>query len=350
MKKRIFWVSLLMGVVLLMTLPVLAQDKVIKWKVQGFVPAGMLFHDALERLAEEVKKATGGRLVFEVYPAGALVPGSEGLKAVSDGAYQANFGAASLWAGQIPAAPLFTSVPGGFGAMAMQMWLNEGGGKQLWQEMYDTYKFNVKVIPAACVGMEDFQWAKKPLKKLEDFKGVKMRMMPLMGDVLAAHGLSVIWVSPGEIMPNLQRAVLDAAEYSIPAVDKTIGLWEVCKYVMLPGIHQPCTQLELLINKQAYEALPPDLKLALQSAVDASRINDALWMEQKSLEAVAFFKEKGVTIVNMEPETVKTFVKWAHDYLDEQGKKNPFFGKVWDSQKKYGAVWYPYEKAFTLDH
>lgn len=350
MKKGILWVSLLAGLVLLLTLPGLAQDKVIKWKVQGFVPAGMLYHETLERLAEEVKKATGGRLVFEVHPAGALVPPFEGLKAVSDGVYQANFGYSAQWVGQLPAAPLFTAAPGGFNVVGMQMWINHGGGKELWQEMYDMKKFNVKVIPCAPIAMENYMWAKKPMKKIDDFKGVKMRMMPLMGDVLSKHGMSVIYTPAGEIMPNLQRGVLDAAEYSIPAFDKTLGIWEVCKYVMLPGIHQPCSQLELLVNKKAYEALPADLKLALQAGIDASRLNEWLWMEQKNIEAVKFFKEKGITTVVMEPETVQTFIKWASEYLDELGKKDPFFGKVWSSQKAYGAAWYPYEKSYTLPH
>lgn len=350
MKKGILWVSLVICMALLLAVPGFAQEKVVKWKVQGFVPAGMLYHETLERLAAEVKKATNGRLVFEIHPAGALVPPFEGLKAVSDGVYQANFGYSAQWVGQIPMAPLFTAAPGGFNVVGMQMWLNHGGGKELWQEMYDKYKFNVKVIPCAPIAMENFMWGKKPMKKIEDFKGVKMRMMPLMGDVLAKHGMSVLFVPAGEIMPNLQRGVLDTAEYSIPAFDKTLGIWEVCKYVMLPGIHQPCSQLELVINKKAYEALPDDLKQTLQAGIDASRLNEWLWMEQKNIEAVKFFKEKGITTVMLEPETIKTFIKWAHDYLDELAKKDPFFDKVWTSQKNFGQLWYPYENSYTLPH
>ena len=350
MRRRILRISLIVGLVLLLAVPVTAADKVIKWKIQGFVPAGMLFHETLERFAKEVEKASSGRLVLEVHPAGSLVPPFEGIKAVSDGVYQVNFGYSAQWVGKIPTAPLFTAAPGGFNVVGMQMWLNEGGGMKLWQEMYDKYGFNVKVFPCAPIAMEDFMWAKKPLKKIEDFKGLKMRMMPLMGDVLAKHGLSVIFCPGGEIMPNLQRGVLDAAEYSIPAFDKTMGIWEVCKYVMLPGIHQPCSQLELLVNKKAYEALPDDLKKSLQAAIDASRLNEWLWMEKKNIEAVKFFKENGITVVQMDPETVKTFVKWAHDYLDELGKKDEFFNKVWTSQKNFGKVWYPYHDTYTLPH
>ena len=350
MKKKAFQVLLIVAMVCSLVSVAPAADKVIKWKVQGFVPAGMLYHEALERLAAKVEEASGGRLVFEVHPAGSLVPPFEGIKAVSDGVYQANYGYSAQWVGKIPVAPLFSAAPGGFNAFGMQMWLNEGGGAELWQEVYDEAGFNVKILIAAPIAMENFMWAKKPIRKIEDFKGLKMRMMPLMGDVLQKHGMSVIFVPGGEIMPNLNRGVLDAAEYSIPAFDKTLGIWEVCKYVMLPGIHQPGTQIELLVNKDAYAKLPDDLKQALNNAVARSRLEEWTWMEQKSIEAVEFFKEKGIEFVTMDPETVDTLVKWAHEYLDERSASDPTFAKVWNSQKEFGKKWYPYHKLYTLPH
>jgi TRAP-type mannitol/chloroaromatic compound transport system substrate-binding protein len=350
MKKKAIQILLIAVMVCSFVSAGLAADKVIKWKVQGFVPAGMLYHETLERLAVKVKEASGGRLVFEVHPAGSLVPPFEGIKAVSDGVYQANFGYSAQWVGKIPVAPLFSAAPGGFNPLGMQMWLNEGGGAELWQEVYDEAGFNVKILIASPIAMENFMWAKRPIRKIEDFKGLKMRMMPLMGDVLQKHGMSVIFVPGGEIMPNLNRGVLDAAEYSIPAFDKTLGIWEVCKYVMLPGIHQPGTQIELLVNKDAYAALPDDLKQALETAVARSRLDEWLWMEVKNIEAVEFFKENGIEFVTMDPETVKTLIQWADEYLDERSASDPTFAKVWNSQKAFAKKWYPYHNLYTLPH
>jgi TRAP-type mannitol/chloroaromatic compound transport system substrate-binding protein len=198
--------------------------------------------------------------------------------------------------------------------------------------------------------MEIFMWSKKPLRKLDDWKGIKLRMMPVMGDVLTKHGLSVVFMPAGEIMPNLQRGVIDAAEYSIPAFDKSLGIWEVCKYLHVPGMHQPASQLEVIINKKSYEALPADLKVLLDAAIWKSRLKEWLWMESENIKAIDFFKEKGIEIVQVEPETIATFTKWANDYLDEMGAKDEFFGKVWNSMKAFGTKWYPYSKMFSLPH
>ena len=350
MKKLLFRVLLIGVAVFSFSHVSLAKQKVIKWKVQGFVPAGMLFHETLLRLADEVKRVTDGRLVWEVFPAGALVPPFEGVKAASDGVYQANYGYSAQWVGKIPVSPLFCSVPGGFNAIDMQMWLEHGGGKELHQEMYDKYGFNVKVFYGSPISMENFMWSKKPLRTIEDFKGLKMRMMPLMGDVLSKHGMSVVFMPAGEIMPNLQRGVIDAAEYSIPAFDKTLGIWEVCKYVMLPGVHQPTGQFEILVNKKAYAALPDDVKEKLEAAIYKMRFKNYLWMESKNLEAVEFFQKKGVETVVMDPGSVQTMVKWAWEYLDERSKDDPFFAKVWNSQKAFGKRWYPFAKTHNLPH
>jgi TRAP-type mannitol/chloroaromatic compound transport system substrate-binding protein len=352
MKKRGMLLVLIIGLAMAFVVPSssFAADKPIKWKVQGFVPSGMLYHDNIVMLADEIKKVTNGRLIWEVFPAGALVPPFEGVKAVSDGVYQANYGYSAQWVGKMPVAPLFSAAPGGFNTLGMMMWESQGGGYELWQEMYDRAGFNVKLFMTGPISMESFMWSKKPLRKIEDFKGLKLRMMPLMGDVLAKHGFSTVFMPGGEIMPNLQRGVITAAEYSIPAFDKTLGIWEVCKYVMIPGIHQPATATELLVNKQAWADLPDDLKLIVEAVIGKFRLDNYLWMENKNLDAIDFFKEKGIEFITMDPETVATFTKWAFDYMDELAAKDEFFAKVWHSQQAFGKRWYPFHRMYSLPH
>jgi len=343
--KLIF--TIFVGIILAIALtfsPVAAQVKPITWKVQGFVPAGMLYHDHLLHLAKTVKELSGGRLVFDVHPAGALVPTLEGVKAASDGAIDAHYGYSAMWMGKIPAAALFTSVPGGFETVDALMWMEYGGGNELYQEMYDKYGYNLKVLPIGAMSMQIFQWSKKPLRTLKDMKGVKMRMMPLMGDILKAHGFSVAYLPAAEILPSLERGVIDAAEYATPAFDITAGYHKVCKFYHYPGIHQPASIYELVVNKKVYDALPEDLKMILARAC----YHEILWTfhheEYLSLKALEEFKKAGNVLVMMEEESVNTMIKWSKDYLDERGKKDAFFGKVWESMKAWEKTWYPYVK------
>lgn len=350
MKRKGFAIGLfVMSLIFMTTAVASAEEKVIRWKVQGCVPAGMLFHETLERLANEIKLATNGRLIWEVSPASTFVPPFEGLQAVSVGAYQVNYGYPGQWVGKIKAAALMNSVPGGFDTKGMQMWHEYGGGKELYQEMYDQAKYNVRVFRESSTNMENFQWAKKPLRTLDDFQGIKTRMMPLMGDVLAKHGFSTAFLPAAEIMLGLQRGVLDATEYSISAFDLTLGLHEVCKYVMLPGIHQPTGSLEVLINKDAWNSLPDDLKAVVEMTIEKSRYSNTLFMEAKNMEAVDILKSKGVEYIEMDPQTVETMIQWSDEYLSELAESDPFFAQVLASQRAFAEKWYPYDKMHRMN-
>ena len=148
MIKRVTCLIAMLAFVSLLAIPAaFAKDKVIHWRAQGCVPNGMLFHECLERLAKTVNDASNGRLVWEIFPSGTFVPGFEGLKAVSDGIYQVNYGYPGQWVGKIQTAAIMNSVPGGFNSYGMQMWHEYGGGKELYQEMYDQAEIQCQGIP-----------------------------------------------------------------------------------------------------------------------------------------------------------------------------------------------------------
>jgi len=346
-------IPIFIGVIMVVSLvlsPAAAQVKPITWRVQGFVPAGLIFHEFLVRLAADIEKMTGGRLVWKVHSAGALCPPFEALDAVSKGVFEANYDYTGQWIGKIPVSPLFTAVPGGFNVFDHIMWVHHGGGKELWQEMYDLYKYNVKTIHAATISMEIFMWAKKPLRTIEDFKGVKMRMMPLMGHVLSAKGMSVVFLPAAEILPALERGVIQAAEYSIPVFDLKAGYGDVCKYYHFPGIHQTTSQIELLVNKDAWNRLPDDLKFIVEKVCHLHILDSWHYGDAENIKAMAEFEKKGNIKVVVDPKTVETFMAWAWEYLDAQADKDAFFKKVWDSQKSWMKKWYPYMQATRMPY
>ena len=318
------------------------------WKVQGFVPAGMIYHNTLLHFAETLDEVSNGRLTLDVHPKGAIVPTGEGLTATDKGVLDAHYGFAAQWMGKIPSSALFTSVPGGFETMGHLMWLYHGGGNELYQEMFDTYGYNVKVFPVVATSMQIFQWSDKPCRSLDDFEGLKMRMMPLMGDILKAHGFSVAYLPAGEIIPALERGVLDAAEYATPAFDITAGFNDICKYYHYPGVHQPACILDFTVNKDSYAALPDDLKVILEQ-VTYSEIFWA-WQNEEDLclKALEEFDKGGNVLVRMDEETIATMQEWCVDYLDEQAAKDAFFAKVLKSIRAWESKWYPYEQANRL--
>lgn len=323
-----------------------AKTQVITWKVQGCTPTGTLFQTWLEEFAESIKVITQGRMVLEVYPAGAIVPPLEGMNAVRDGILDVHWGYAGMWLGIHDAAPLFCSIPGGFHAQDTLMWMRHGGGIELYNELFS--RFNAHIIVGGVVGMEIFMWSNKRLETIDDMKGLRIRMMPLMGEILAANGLSMAFLPGGELIPALERKVLDAAEFSIPAFDITLGFQHVAQYYHYPGIHQPTGVLELAINKDKWNALPDDLKQIFQYAADAACLR--IWMssEADSIHALEKFEEMGREQVLLNPEDVKTMMKWSEEWLDKKAKENEFFGKVRTSQIEFSKWWYPYKHATTL--
>jgi len=220
----------------------------------------------------------------------------------------------------------------------------------LWQEMYDRYKFNVKIIQAGTISMEILMWAKKPLRTVDDFRGIKLRMMPLMGHVLQAKGMSVVFLPAAEILPALERGVIDAAEYSVPIFDLKAGYGDVCKYYHYPGFHQPTGQVELVVNNEAWKKLPDDLKLIVEKVCQLHVLDSWIYGDDQNIKALAEFEKKGNIRVVLDPKTVDTFTTWAWEYLDAQAAKDAFFKKVWDSQKAWMNRWYPYVHAIRMPY
>ena len=269
---------------------------VYQWTMQGFTPEGTLCQNWAHNWAELVETLSRGRIKIDVYPPGSIVPSLEGIYAVRDGVLDVHFGYAGMWIGHELAAPLFCSVPGLMSPQDMVQWLYQGGGIELWQEMADGV--NAKVIPTAILGMEGFMWANEPLQSIADFKGKTLRMMPLMGEVLQEYGssmgIAVEFLPGAEIVPALERGVVDAAEYAIPALDKDFGFHDVAKYYHFPGIHQPCSTCDVMINKNKWDELPEDLQEIVLIASEVSVLRNWTECERKNIEALNYFEEVGV--------------------------------------------------------
>jgi len=222
---------------------------------------------APEAFSDMVEKMSNGRMKFTVYGAGEIVPALGVFDAVSLGNVEMGHGAAYYWKGKVPIAQFFTAVPFGLNAQEMNGWLHHGGGLALWEELYA--KYNLVPMAGGNTGVQMAGWFNKEINSLDDLKGMKMRIPGLGGEVFERAGGIAVNLPGGEIFTSLQTGVIDATEWVGPYNDLTFGLHQAAKYYYYPGWQEPGPTLEFIVNKEALDPLPNDLKEIIRVAARA---------------------------------------------------------------------------------
>ena len=221
-----------------------------------------------ENFSKYVDEMTCGRMKIKVYGGGEFVPPMGVFDAVSQGNVQLGHGASYYWTGKVKSSQFFTAVPFGLTAQEMNGWLHYGGGLELWEEAYAP--FNLIPLAGGNSGVQMAGWFKKEINSLDDLKGLKMRIPGLAGEVFTRAGAETVTLPGNEIFLSLQQGVVDAAEWVGPYNDLTFGFHQVADYYYYPGWHEPGSTLEIIINKDAYESLPEDLKAVIKYAARAA--------------------------------------------------------------------------------
>jgi len=315
------------------------SDEKVRWKMVMPWSKGLLFYDMAQHFADTVKLASGGRLDIKVFSAGELVGALESFDAVSKGSADIGHDWPGYWKGKDEAFVAFASVPFGLDNEGYNIWLYERGGLEMMQELYG--RFNLHVLPGGNGGQEMGLFSNKRAVKFEDFKGMRIRTPGWNMDILNRLGASVSPLPGGEVYLALERGVIDAAEFSAPAINYPMGFDDITKYVIEPGVHQPSVQCSIFINKDSWDKLPADLKWIVDTAAKETQLWSNAWIENLNVKAIEKFKEK-VEFVQMDEETKIAFAKEAKKYFEELKSKHPFTKKVLESQeqfKKDFALW-----------
>lgn len=250
---------------------------------------------APERIAERVRVMSDGRLDIRVYGAGELVGAFEVFDAVSAGTAEMGHGAAYYWRGKLPVAAMFSTVPFGMTAQEMNAWLYYGGGLELWQELYRP--FGLKPMPAGNTGVQMAGWFNREINSLADVRGLKMRIPGLGGEVFKRVGGEPVTAAGGDVFSNLQMGVVDAAEWVSPYNDLALGLHSAGRYYYYPGWHEPGPTTELIIHQRAWDALPRNLQVMVETAARA--VNDEMLAEFTARNSAALrtlVEEHGVDV------------------------------------------------------
>ena len=304
----------------------------IKWKMVMPWSKGLLFYDIAQHFADSVKLASGGRLDIKLFSAGELVGANEVFDAVSKGSVQIAHSSPLYWKGRNEAFVAYASVPFGLDAEGYNIWLYERGGLEMLQDLYKPY--GIYALPAGQTGQEMGMFSNKKATKMSDFKGMRVRTPGWNMDILNGLGASVSPLPGGEVYLALERGVIDAAEYSTPAINYPMGFDDITKYVIEPGVHQPGFQCDLMINQKAWDSLPADLQWIVKIAAKETQLWSNAWIENLNTEAINKFKEK-IEFVTLDKDTRIAFAKTTKTYLDQVKAKFPDVKAALDSQEQF---------------
>jgi TRAP-type mannitol/chloroaromatic compound transport system substrate-binding protein len=310
----------------------------ISMRWQSTWPAKDILHEYALDYAKKVNDMTGGDLKIEVLPAGAVVPPFGLLDAVSKGTLDGGHGVLVYHYGKQNALALWGSGPAfGMDANMLLAWHKYGGGKQLLEKLYASVGGNVVSFPYGPMPTQPLGWFKKPITKNEDFKGLKFRTVGISIDVFTGLGAAVNALPGGEIVPAMDRGLLDAAEFNNATSDRVLGFADVSKVCMLQSYHQNAEQFEIMFNKQKFDALPGRMRAILENATEAASA-DMSWkaidryskdyIDLQTKDKVRFYKT---------PDAVLQTQLTAYDAAAAKRKDNALFQEIEASQKAFAA-------------
>jgi len=310
-------------------------SKTYKWKMVTTWPPGFpVLQEGAERFADNIKAMSNGRLDIKVYAGGELIPALQTFDAVSQGTVEMGHGSAYYWAGKIPEAQFFSTVPFGMTARGMNAWLYDGGGLELWREVYKP--FHVVPFPLGNTGVQMGGWFNKEINSIADIKGLKMRIPGLGGKVFAKAGGNPVLLAGSEVYTALERNTIDATEWIGPFHDQRLGLYRAAKHYYYPGWHEPGTVLELTVNQRAWDSLPTDLQAIVNNAAMAENVRMLSEMEQKNLSALQELKDRPNVQIHRFPDDVLATLKTlTHETLEEAAANDPKFKHVYDAYQAF---------------
>ncbi|MDZ4094157.1 MAG: TRAP transporter substrate-binding protein [Paracoccaceae bacterium] len=313
---------------------VLAQAPVVL-KMQTSWGASNIWQEFAQDYADRVEQMSGGRLKIDVLPAGAVVAAFQVIDAVHDGVIDAAHSVSAYWYGKNKAASLFGTGPVfGGSSTAMMSWFYEGGGAELYRELtQDIMGMNIYGFLGFPMFAQPLGWFKNEVNTVGDLQGFKYRTVGLAADLMQSMGMSVAQLPGGEIVPAMERGVIDAFEFNNPSSDRDFGAQDVAKNYYLSSYHQAAEAFEFLFNKDTMDDLPPDLQAILRYGVEAvSTANTAKALRRYSADLKWLQAEAGVTVHRTSKDILDAEIK-GWDSLIPGLEADPFMKKVMDSQR-----------------
>jgi TRAP-type mannitol/chloroaromatic compound transport system substrate-binding protein len=324
--------------------PQVSRAQTVTWRFQSTWPQRDIFHEFAGDYVNRVNTISGGRLRLELLAAGAVVGAFQLLDAVSAGTLDGGHGVSAYWFGKNKAFSLFGTAPPWFGdANQFLGWFYYGGGEALYNELIgDILKVNVVGFQTGPMPTQPLGWFKNPIERVEQIRGLKYRTVGLAADLFNELGAAVVSLPGGEIVPALERGVIDGAEFNNPSSDRVLGFPDVAKVYMIQSFHQRTETFEVLFNKGKFDALSAEQKGILRHASEAASA-DMSWKQQdrysKDLNEMA--QSQGVRVMTTPRPVLEAQLRaWDAVLAKYEGDNSapangPFFKKVTDSQRAW---------------
>jgi TRAP-type mannitol/chloroaromatic compound transport system substrate-binding protein len=305
-------------------------------RFQSTWPAKDIFHEYANDFAGKVNAMSGGKLKIEVLPSGAVVPAFQLLDAVNKGTLDGGHGVLAYHYGKNSALALWGSGPAfGMDPNMVLAWHNHGGGRALLEEIYKSLNIDVASYVYGPMPTQPLGWFKKPIAKVEDLKGLKYRTVGLAVDIFTELGCAVNPLPGGEIVPALDRGLIDAAEFNNATSDRLLGFPDVVKNCMLQSFHQSGEQFEILFNKSKLAALPAELKSVIDYAVQASSAEMSWKAIDRNAKDYDAMKKQGIKFFKTPDAILKAQLAAWDKVIAKKSAENALFKKVLESQRAF---------------
>ena len=331
--------------------PMVSRAQTTSLRFQSTWPAKDIFHEYALDYAKKVNDMAGGRLKIEVLPAGAVVPAFQLLEAVNKGTLDGGHGVVAYHYGKNSALALWGSGPAyGMDPNMVLAWHYYGGGKALLEEIYKSINMDVVSYLYGPMPTQPFGWFKKPIARPEDLKGSKFRTVGLAVDMYAEMGAAVNPLPGGEIVPALDRGLIDGAEFNNASSDRLLGFPDVSKVCMLQSFHQSGEQFEILFNKAKLAALPAEQREIINYAVQAASADMSWKAIDRNSQDYIELKKAGVKFYKTPDAILKAQLDAWDNIIAKKGGENPLFQKVLDSQKAFAQRTTAWQKDYVVNY
>lgn len=319
-------------------------------RFQSTWPAKDIFHEYALDFAKKVNDMASGKLKIEVLPSGAVVPPFQLLEAVNKGTLDGGHGVVAYHYGKQSALALWGSGPAfGMDPNMVLAWHNYGGGKALLEEIYKSLGMDVVSYLYGPMPTQPFGWFKKPISNVSQMKGVKFRTVGLAVDMYTDMGAAVNPLPGGEIVPALDRGLIDGAEFNNATSDRILGFPDVVKNCMLQSFHQSGEQFEILFNKAKLNALPAELRAIIDYSVQAASADMSWKAIDRNSKDYIDLKKQGIKFFKTPDSILQAQLTSWDKIIAKKGGENPLFKKVIDSQRAYAERAVHWQNDYMVD-